>query len=1440
MIKLVKLSAEGFKNLKIKDLEFPPEGNILISGKNESGKSTLFEAIFFALTSNLLVKKNKGYIDGLSFEKNKAVVDLIFEKNDILARIRKSIVRNERKPSSTSLYLEFWENYRDEQQPPDYEGSSREVDPVIEKFLGFDKDVLLSSSFVKQKGLEEFIEATRQNRIKVLNKLLNLEKFSILIKEYKNKKKVLENNLIDYENKIRICENRNKINEDKSKIAEIETRIQMVEELLDKWREQKEYHEKSRLVIEKFRENLGKTKELNEYIKRYNMTLEELENKYKVLLDEKEVCIRIENLKSEIRNKENIEKSIEKQINLYNEKLKVYEDKLRRYNDQKSSLKKYQDKLQGLGRGFEYINQFKPLFGEIDNYKANIKDIQFSLSGIKSRLQLDYNDFEKLKNELINELQDDLIKLENNIIQFKQYKEDISQKNEKLSEYKDEKAIAENKKSIEIWIKSEESLIERALSKLSNIRDSESNKTFYEKRIEENIKKINDYKKILEPIVENKKEIESAKGLGYFIKTKDFQLKYLPILVALAFGLILFSLVEPLLILIPILGFAAIIFKFYKDGLLIKPKLTSEELNRYSTLSKEINSLELENKECNHKLVEIKNNKLENKNELVKILNKLATLVATQENLEFLEKSSNFNNNNNREIYLSNFNKLQQFLSNQSDDLWNNLNQIQQLLIDRRRLLLELNTQLKNSSSDEIDDANGVFSGNIDALNDEIEALTREIGKFEHHKEVLGNNIKDLSLKLYRTQMDPQIFQSITASNSSEKIESDEFLDKLLENIKISKEYLDKNLNWDNFDQSISLLSQFHFLSNKIEDLKELQAKILKLQQQSGTLQNKIGEINLNIQTLYMKIPLVYRSDREKFEQDYERIKSQIIHYETNIKNLENELSKINYNELINSIEGTNKSIEAEHEKIKKIKSEIMDLYGEIEKIKKNLSSFIVSENIAIDNLIWDRENFEHQEKELKTQIEDTKENITKKEKKIEVTWENLFNEIYSLFNDFQKQEYSKEFINELKSGKIIFDKANFENNPNDNEKEYDRKFGIVDKDDNKDLVTKIEQYLVNKKREYEKKLEDLKDEFKKLISNVQIDDLEDMESVLENYIRSQNGIIGSLKREIDSCNENISILEENINEDVDLDYESLKKIYIKKCEELKILKKAIELIEEGQKRVIEKVLPKTEAYLIKILPILTANRYKDAMITPDYQIKIFESKMGGYVEKTLFSGGTNDQIALAIRLAFAMAILGDSQSNESFIFLDEPLGFFDDERKTSLIDLLTNGIIANKFAQRIVISNFLNIKKYFDFYIELDNGTIVEQKATGSLDSFQYDSILEEQDSEEIIKIESISSPESDEDGEFFNNYLGLRNISQLTINHISLSIDQPSVTINPSSFFNIKPGEMRKITVGFHRDIIEESLFFKININIKDPEKRTSQKIEFIPDLVTEDMDE
>ncbi|MCL4396230.1 MAG: hypothetical protein M1482_15750 [Chloroflexi bacterium] len=98
----------------------------------------------------------------------------------------------------------------------------------------------------------------------------------------------------------------------------------------------------------------------------------------------------------------------------------------------------------------------------------------------------------------------------------------------------------------------------------------------------------------------------------------------------------------------------------------------------------------------------------------------------------------------------------------------------------------------------------------------------------------------------------------------------------------------------------------------------------------------------------------------------------------------------------------------------------------------------------------------------------------------------------------------------------------------------------------------------------------------------------------------------------------------------------------------------------------------------------------------------------GAFKEKNIFSGGTKDQFSLALRLAFALATLPQERgTSPSFIFLDEPLSSFDEERADALIYLLTEGEIARAFDQIFLISHVHVDERQFTHHVVLENGRV-------------------------------------------------------------------------------------------------------------------------------------
>jgi exonuclease SbcC len=162
---------------------------------------------------------------------------------------------------------------------------------------------------------------------------------------------------------------------------------------------------------------------------------------------------------------------------------------------------------------------------------------------------------------------------------------------------------------------------------------------------------------------------------------------------------------------------------------------------------------------------------------------------------------------------------------------------------------------------------------------------------------------------------------------------------------------------------------------------------------------------------------------------------------------------------------------------------------------------------------------------------------------------------------------------------------------------------------------------------------------------------------------------------------------------------------------DLAVRARAQTIVHTARERLVQRVLPNTVRHVQLLLPLLTAGRYRDATITEDYRIRVWDERAGRYVAKHLFSGGTRDQFSLALRLAFALATLPEERGvRPGFLFLDEPLSAFDAPRARALVALLTTGYVADHFAQVFVISHGGPFdRQAFTYAVRLAHGRVVE-----------------------------------------------------------------------------------------------------------------------------------
>jgi DNA repair exonuclease SbcCD ATPase subunit len=167
--------------------------------------------------------------------------------------------------------------------------------------------------------------------------------------------------------------------------------------------------------------------------------------------------------------------------------------------------------------------------------------------------------------------------------------------------------------------------------------------------------------------------------------------------------------------------------------------------------------------------------------------------------------------------------------------------------------------------------------------------------------------------------------------------------------------------------------------------------------------------------------------------------------------------------------------------------------------------------------------------------------------------------------------------------------------------------------------------------------------------------------------------------------------------------------------------KRGNQLIKAVDERLLQKVLPRTERYMQRILPLLTGGRYHDVefLVEPEegtisggpFNIQVWDSAAGEYVSKGALSAGTSDLISLALRLAFAIATLPrELNTAPGFVLLDEPLSSFDRGRARALVDVVNGEVLSQHFEQIVLISHSGAFDPtMFPYHIYMENGLVLE-----------------------------------------------------------------------------------------------------------------------------------
>jgi exonuclease SbcC len=166
---LNKLELVNFKKYTNKTFTFD-EGLVGIIGKNGSGKSTIFEAILFALYGELLSRGSKELIRNSSVsEKEPVSVSLEFEFDGLTYKVVREF-----RGKALSANAKF---YKNEEL---ITTGAKEVTNSIVKLVKMSKDAFMHTLFASQKELTSLSNLKPEDRKKMIRKLLGLEKIDTI------------------------------------------------------------------------------------------------------------------------------------------------------------------------------------------------------------------------------------------------------------------------------------------------------------------------------------------------------------------------------------------------------------------------------------------------------------------------------------------------------------------------------------------------------------------------------------------------------------------------------------------------------------------------------------------------------------------------------------------------------------------------------------------------------------------------------------------------------------------------------------------------------------------------------------------------------------------------------------------------------------------------------------------------------------------------------------------------------------------------------------------------------------------------------------------------------------------------------------------------------------------------------------------------------------
>ena len=433
-----KLKLNNFKSHQNTTIEFNT-GISVVVGENGAGKSTILEAISFALFKQHTAKK----IDDLVRNNAKSMsVELEFTsygKQYKIVREKKSNLKSSiyTKTSVDGGYVHIC-------------SGDKEVNEQIRQILDVDSDLFLNAIYIRQGEIAELVDKTPAEKKLLIAKLLGIDSLEKawknllpFINEYENKLSELKGKLYnskelkeEHEQKMielnslkdrgheleeQIEDVTNSLREISESKRDMETEKEIYEGLVANLENEKNNLSKLETNKRSIQENLDKIRESEEQISR----LEKYVSKLDVYLEFEKSVIKIQNLKEEEKRINETLEAISQQKAILSDKKEEYDkflasdEEMTKLNNQKVQFEKELATMTKLEQDKkDLLSAIESERNDIEKFYSNANDMLSDNGLDKEKLdEIDgFESLEKATNEFIEELSQKIDDLSNDII----------------------------------------------------------------------------------------------------------------------------------------------------------------------------------------------------------------------------------------------------------------------------------------------------------------------------------------------------------------------------------------------------------------------------------------------------------------------------------------------------------------------------------------------------------------------------------------------------------------------------------------------------------------------------------------------------------------------------------------------------------------------------------------------------------------------------------------------------------------------------------------------------------------------------------------------------------------------------------------------------------------------------------------------------------------